>query len=111
MSDEIMVAVITSVGSVVVSIVTLIGVIKSNNKSKKDVKFTLETGHEKLQQELKIGQEVQKKELELLTKQVEKHNNVIERTTELEAWRDSINHEIKDLKETQNKLLEFHMKG
>ncbi len=111
MSDAIIVAIITSVGSIVVSIVTLIGVIKSNNKSKKDVKSTLETNHEKLQQELKIGQEVQKKELELLTKQVEKHNNVIERTTELEAWRDSINHEMREIKESISRLLGFHMKG
>lgn len=49
--------------------------------------------------------------IEQLEKKVDKHNNVIERTTELETWKESINHEIKEIKDTQGKLLNFHMKG
>ncbi|MBQ3045124.1 MAG: hypothetical protein IJD49_04145 [Clostridia bacterium] len=49
--------------------------------------------------------------IEQLEKKVDKHNNVIERTTELEAWKENINLEIKEIKGTINTLLNFHMKG
>lgn len=49
--------------------------------------------------------------LEQLEKKVDKHNKVIERTTELEAWKDSVAEEIKDIKSKLQRLEEFHMKG
>lgn len=49
--------------------------------------------------------------IEQLEKKVDKHNSVIERTTELETWKDSINLEIKEMKNTINTLLNFHLKG
>ncbi len=48
--------------------------------------------------------------LEQLEKKVDKHNSVIERTTELETWKESINHEIKEMKDTINTLLKFHLR-
>ena len=49
--------------------------------------------------------------IEQLEKKVDKHNSVIERTTELETWKDSINLELKEMKSTINTLLNFHLKG
>lgn len=49
--------------------------------------------------------------IEQLEKKVDKHNSVIERTTELETWKDSINLELKEMKNTINTLLNFHLKG
>ena len=48
--------------------------------------------------------------IEQLEKKVDKLNSVIERTTELETWKESINHEIKEMKETINTLLTFHLR-
>lgn len=47
--------------------------------------------------------------LEQLEKKVDKHNSVIERTTELETWKESVNHEIREMKDTINTLLKFHL--
>ena len=49
--------------------------------------------------------------LEQLEKKVDKHNKVIERTTELEAWKDSVTYELRDIKSKLQRLEEFHMKG
>lgn len=49
--------------------------------------------------------------LEQLEKKVDKHNKVIERTTELEVWKDSVTDELKDIKSKLQRLEEFHMKG
>ena len=49
--------------------------------------------------------------LEQLEKKVDKHNKVIERTTELETWKDSVTEELKDIKSKLQRLEEFHMKG
>lgn len=49
--------------------------------------------------------------LEQLEKKVDKHNKVIERTTELEVWKDSVTAELKDIKSKLQRLEEFHMKG
>lgn len=49
--------------------------------------------------------------LEQLEKKVDKHNKVIERTAELEAFKDSVSQEIKEMKSKLARLEEFHMKG
>lgn len=49
--------------------------------------------------------------LEQLEKKVDKHNKVIERTTELEAWKKSVTDELRDIKSKLQRLEEFHMKG
>ena len=47
--------------------------------------------------------------IEQLEKKVDKHNSVIERTNELETWKESVKGEIKEMKETINTLLKFHL--
>ncbi len=49
--------------------------------------------------------------LEQLEKKVDKHNKVIERTTELETWKESVVDELKEIKSKLQRLEEFHMKG
>lgn len=49
--------------------------------------------------------------IEQLEKKVDKHNKVIERTTELEAWKESVTDELRDIKSKLQRLEEFHMKG
>lgn len=49
--------------------------------------------------------------IEQLEKKVDKHNNVIERTTELETWKESVADELKEIKKKLQRLEEFHMKG
>lgn len=49
--------------------------------------------------------------IEQLEKKVDKHNDVIERTAELETWKESINLEMQEIKDNINTLLKLHMKG
>jgi predicted nuclease with TOPRIM domain len=49
--------------------------------------------------------------IEQLEKKVDKHNKVIERTTELETWKESVVDELKEIKQKLQRLEEFHMKG
>lgn len=49
--------------------------------------------------------------IEQLEKKVDKHNKVIERTTELETWKESVVDELKEIKSKLQRLEEFHMKG
>lgn len=49
--------------------------------------------------------------IEQLEKKVDKHNKVIERTTELETWKESVVGELKEIKSKLQRLEEFHMKG
>lgn len=58
-----------------------------------------------------VSQKLTNYRLEQLEKKVEEHNKVKERTTELEAWKDGVNLEIKEVKDRIGKLENFHMKG
>lgn len=49
--------------------------------------------------------------IEQLEKKVDKHNKVIERTTELETWKESVVDELKEIKQKLQRLEEFHLKG
>lgn len=49
--------------------------------------------------------------IEQLEKKVDKHNKVIERTTELETWKESVVDELKEIKTKLQRLEDFHMKG
>lgn len=49
--------------------------------------------------------------IEQLEKKVEEHNQVKDRTTELETWKDGVNLELKEVKDRLGKLENFHMKG
>ena len=44
-----------------------------------------------------------------LEKKVDEYNNVKTRTTELETWKSSVNHEIEEIKDRVSKLEGLHM--
>lgn len=46
-----------------------------------------------------------------LEKKVDEYNNVKTRTTELETWKSSIDHELKEIKEKITKLEGLHMQS
>lgn len=46
-----------------------------------------------------------------LEKKVDEYNNVKTRTTELETWKSSIDHELKEIKEKITKLESLHMQS
>lgn len=86
MSVEIKVAVISGIVSVVTSLITLIGVIISNNKSKTDV-----------QNKLEIGQAVTDTKIDELTREVREHNGFARKIPVLEEQMKVANHRIDDL--------------
>lgn len=88
MSDDVIVALISGGFSVIAAIVTLIGVIISNNRSKKDIQNNLE-----------IAQAVTDEKISELTREVREHNGFAKRMPVVEEQIKSINHRIKDLEE------------
>lgn len=76
------------IASVIVGVLTLIGVIVTNMSSNKTV-----------EQKIVTSQEVLKAELANLRKEVEKHNNFASRIPVLEEQVKVINHRIHDLKD------------
>lgn len=86
MNAEIKVAIISGIVSVVTSLITLIGVIISNNKSKTDV-----------QNKLEIGQAVTDTKIDELTREVREHNGFARRMPVLEEKINVANHRIDDL--------------
>ena len=61
--------------------------------------LTVRSGNDKVMTELEKHNLVQDERISNLTKQVEKHNSVVERTYILEGQMQEVIHEIKDLKE------------
>lgn len=88
MSVEIKVALISGAVSIVTSMITLIGVVLSNNKSKADV-----------QKKLEIGQAVTDTKIEELTREVREHNGFARRMPVVEEQIKVVNHRIGDLEE------------
>lgn len=86
MSGEIVVALISMAGSVLVGLLSLVGVISANRRAAKDTETKL---HE--------AQAVTNTKLEELTKQVEKHNQVVERTYKLEGEVKELQHDVVNL--------------
>lgn len=86
MSAEIKVALISGFVSIVTSLITLVGVVISNNKSKADV-----------QKKLEIGQAVTDTKIEELTREVREHNGFARRMPVVEEQIKVANHRIKDL--------------
>lgn len=86
MKVEISVALITGAVSVLTSIITLIGVLVSNGKSKKA-----------LQQQLEIDQAVTRTKIEELTREVREHNGFARRMPVVEEQLKVVNHRLKDL--------------
>lgn len=86
MNAEIIVALITGGVSILTSLITLIGVLVSNGKSKKA-----------LQQQLEIDQAVTRTKIEELTREVREHNGFARRMPVVEEQLKVVNHRLKDL--------------
>lgn len=86
MSVEITVALISGGVSIVTSLLTLVGVVISNNRSKADV-----------QNKLEIGQAVTDTKIDELTREVREHNGFARRIPVLEEQMKVANHRIDDL--------------
>lgn len=88
---SIAVALIAAGSSIVVGILTLVGVVITNSKSNRDI-----------QQKLEISQAVTDTKIESLTTEVREHNNFAKRMPLLEQ-------EVKDLKKEVANLQKYHM--
>ncbi len=86
MNNEISVALITGGVSILTSLITLIGVLVSNGKSKKA-----------LQQQLEIDQAVTRTKIDELTREVREHNGFARRMPVVEEQLKVVNHRLKDL--------------
>ena len=86
MSVEITVALISGGVSIITSLLTLVGVVMSNNRSKADV-----------QNKLEIGQAVTDTKIDELTREVREHNGFAHRIPVLEEQIKVSNHRIEDL--------------
>lgn len=86
MSVEVKVALISGAVSIVTSLLTLVGVVISNNKSKSD-----------MQKQLEIGQAVTNTKIEGLTREVREHNGFAKRMPVVEEKINVANHRIEDL--------------
>ena len=85
-SVEIKVALISGCVSIITSLLTLVGVVISNNRSKADV-----------QKKLEIGQAVTDTKIDELTREVREHNGFARRIPVLEEQMKVANHRIDDL--------------
>ena len=86
MSVEIKVALISGCVSIITSLLTLVGVVISNNRSKTDV-----------QKKLEVGQAVTDTKIDELTREVREHNGFARRMPVLEEKINVANHRIEDL--------------
>lgn len=86
MNTEISVAMITGAVSILTSLITLMGVVISNSRSKRD-----------MQQRLEIAQAVTDTKIDELTREVRQHNNFAQRVPVVEEQLKVVNHRIKDL--------------
>ena len=81
-------ALISAGATVVVGLMTLIGVVITNNKSKRDIGHKLET-----------AQAVTDTKLEELTREVRMHNNFAEKIPVMQEQIKVVNHRLKDLEQ------------
>jgi ferritin-like metal-binding protein YciE len=91
MSDTIIVALISLLGTVVT-------VWAANRHTLAELDKKSELSDAKLDAKLERHQAVTDTKIEELTRKVDRHNNMIERTYKLEGRMDEAEHEIKDLK-------------
>ena len=91
MSDTIIVALISLLGTVVT-------VWAANKHTLSELDKKSELSDAKLDAKLERHQAVTDTKIDELAKKVEKHNNMIERTFQLEGRMNEVEHEIQDLK-------------
>ena len=94
---EIVVALIAAGSSILVGLLTFVGVIITNSKANK-----------KIENQLAVSQAVTESKLDSLTKQVEKHNKVIERVYNLEKQEELIEEKLKVANNRIHDLEEYH---
>lgn len=87
MNDVVIISALIAAGaSIVVGILSLIGVVISNNRS-----------NSKMQSAMETAQEVTEVKLEELTREVRLHNNFAQRIPVIEEQIKVVNHRVKDL--------------
>lgn len=91
MSEAIVVAVISLIGTVVT-------VLAANRHTLAELDKKSELSDARLDAKLERHQAVTDTKIEILTQKVERHNNMIERTYQLEGRMNEAEHEIRDLK-------------
>lgn len=91
MSDTIIVAVLSLLG-------TIITVWAANRHTLAEIEKKSEISYAKLDAKLERHQAVTDTKIDELTRKVERHNNMIERTYKLEGRMTEAEHEINDLK-------------
>ena len=96
MSDEIIVAIVTAAVSLIGTIIT---VLAANRQTLATLDKKSELSDAKLDAKLERHQAVTDTKIDELTRKVEKHNNLIERTYILEGQMNEVKHDIRDLKE------------
>ena len=92
MSDTIIVAAISLIGTVVT-------VIAANRHTLVELDKKSELSDAKIDAKLERHQAVTDTKIDELTRKVERHNNMIERTYQLEGRMNEAEHDIRDLKE------------
>ena len=96
--NDIIVALISAGGSVLVGALTLLGVVITNKKS-----------NEEIQRKLQIAQAVTDTKIEELTREVREHNNFARRMPVVEEQIKVANHRLKDVeKEIHDVEKELH---
>ena len=91
MTDTIIVAAVSLLG-------TIITVWAANKRTLTELDKKSELSDAKLDAKLEKHQAVTDTKLDELTRKVEKHNNMIERTYQLEGRMTEVEHDIKDIK-------------
>ena len=91
MSETIIVAAVSLLG-------TIITVWAANKRTLSELDKKSELSDAKLDAKLERHQAVTDTKLDELTRKVEKHNNMIERTYQLEGRMTEVEHDIKDIK-------------
>ena len=91
MSEAIVVAVISLIGTVVT-------VLAANRHTLAELDKKSELSDARLDAKLERHQAVTDTKIEILTHKVERHNNMIERTYQLEGRMNEAEHDIRDLK-------------
>ena len=91
MSDAIIVAVISLVG-------TIITIWAANRHTLSELEKKSELSDQRIDAKLEKHQAVTDTKIDELTRKVEKHNSMIERTYQLEGRMSEVEHDIRDLK-------------
>ena len=91
MSDAIIVAVISLVG-------TIITIWAANRHTLTELEKKSELSDQRIDAKLEKHQAVTDTKIDELTRKVEKHNSMIERTYQLEGRMSEVEHDIRDLK-------------